>query len=49
MGLRSEDDFAILPLVPYLGTLRWMFIAVALIGVAVAIHAPIDDWKRGQR
>jgi len=26
-----------------------MFIAVALIGIAVAIHARIDDWKRGQR
>ena len=30
-------------------TLRWVFIAVALIGIAVAIHARIDDWKRGQR
>ena len=39
----------ILPLVPYLDTLRWVFIAVALIGIAVAIHARIDDWKRGQR
>ena len=24
-------------------------LAVALIGIAVAIHARIDDWKRGQR
>ena len=45
----SETQSAILPLVPYLDTLRWVFIAVALIGIAVAIHARIDDWKRGQR
>ena len=45
----TETQSAILPLVPYLHTLRWVFIAVALIGIAVAIHARIDDWKRGQR
>ncbi|WP_417607857.1 YcbK family protein [Primorskyibacter flagellatus] len=45
----TETQSAILPLVPYLDTLRWVFIAVALIGIAVAIHARIDDWKRGQR
>ena len=45
----TETQSAILPLVPYLGTLRWIFIAVALIGIVVAIHARIDDWKRGQR
>ena len=45
----AETQSAILPLVPYLDTLRWVFIAVALIGIAAAIHARIDDWKRGQR
>jgi hypothetical protein len=45
----AETQSAILPLVPYLDTLRWVFIAVALIGITVAIHARIDDWKRGQR
>ena len=45
----AETQSAILPLVPYLDTLRWVFIAVALIGIAVAIHARIDDWKRDQR
>ncbi|WP_323033193.1 YcbK family protein [Paracoccus sp. (in: a-proteobacteria)] len=45
----AETQSAILPLVPWLDTLRWVFIAVALIGIAVAIHARIDDWKRGQR
>jgi hypothetical protein len=44
-----ETQTAILPLVPYLDTLRWVFIALALIGIAVAIHARIDDWKRGRR
>jgi len=45
----AETQSAILPLVPYLDTLRWVFIAVALIGIAVTIHARLDDWKRGQR
>ena len=45
----TETQTAILPLVPYLDTLRWVFIAVALAGVAVTIYARIDDWKRGRR
>lgn len=31
----AETQSAILPLVPYLDTLRWVFIAVALGGVTV--------------
>ncbi|GEQ99321.1 hypothetical protein JCM17844_29580 [Iodidimonas gelatinilytica] len=42
----AETQSAILPLVPYLDTLRWVFIAVALAGIAVAIY---DDWRRGRR
>lgn len=45
----AETQSAVLPLVPYLDTLRWVFIAVALAGIAVAIYARIDDWKRGRR
>ena len=45
----AETQNAILPLVPYLDTLRWVFIAVALGGVAVTVYARLDDWKRGQR
>ncbi|MFC4623966.1 YcbK family protein [Daeguia caeni] len=45
----TETQSAILPLVPYLDTLRWVFIAVALAGLAVTIYARIDDWKRGRR
>ena len=44
-----ETQGAILPLVPYLDTLRWLFIAVALVGIAVAIYARLEDWKRGRR
>jgi hypothetical protein len=44
-----ETQTAILPLVPYLDTLRWVFIAVALGGIAVTIYARLDDWRRGQR
>ena len=45
----AETQSAILPLVPYLGTLRWVFIAVALGGIAVTICARLYDWRRGRR
>jgi len=45
----AEAQGAILPLVPYLDTLRWVFIAAALVGIAVTIYARLDDWKRRQR
>jgi hypothetical protein len=45
----SETQSAVLLLVPYLDTLRWVFIAVALGGIAVTIYARLDDWRRGQR
>jgi len=45
----SETQSAVLPPVPYLDTLRWVFIAAALVGVAVTIYARLDDWKRGRR
>ena len=45
----AETQSAVLPLVPYLDTLRWVFIAVALVGIAVTIYARLDDWKRGAR
>ena len=45
----ADTQSAVLPLVPYLDTLHWVFIAVALAGIAVAIYARIDDWKRRQR
>ena len=44
-----ETQGAVLPLVPYLDTLRWLFIAVALGGIAVVVYARLDDWKRGRR
>lgn len=45
----TEAQGAILPLVPYLDSLRWVFVALALAGIAVAVWARIDDWKRGLR
>lgn len=45
----AETQTAVLPLVPYLDTLRWVFIAVALIGIAVTIYAHLDGWRRGRR
>jgi hypothetical protein len=45
----AETQGAVLPLVPYLDTLRWLFIVVALGGIVMAIYARLDDWKRGRR
>ena len=45
----AETQTPILPLVPHLDTLRWVFVAVALGGIMVTIHARLDDWKRGRR
>ncbi|WP_209426688.1 D-Ala-D-Ala carboxypeptidase family metallohydrolase [Pararhodobacter sp. SW119] len=45
----AEAQGAVLPLVPYLDTLRWVFIALALGGIALAVWARVDDWKRGLR
>ncbi len=45
----AETQDAVLPLVNYLDTQRWPFIAVALGGIAGAIYARLDDLKRGRR
>nr|WP_256327076.1 D-Ala-D-Ala carboxypeptidase family metallohydrolase [Roseicitreum antarcticum] len=45
----AEAQGAILPLVPYLDTLRWVFVALALAGIAVAVWARVDDWRKGRR
>jgi len=45
----TEAQDAVLPLVPWLDTLRWLFIALALGGIAVAVWARVDDWKKGLR
>ena len=44
-----EAQGAVLPLVGHLDTLRWVFIALALGGIAVAVWARVDDWNRGLR
>lgn len=45
----AEAQGAVLPLVPYLDSLHWLFIALALAGIAVAMYARVDDWRKGQR
>lgn len=44
----AEAQDVVQPL-PYLDALRWLFIALALAGIAVTVYARIDDWQRGQR
>ena len=45
----AETQGAVQALVPWFDTFRWVFIALALAGIAVTIYARLDDWKRGQR
>jgi hypothetical protein len=45
----AETQSAVLPLVPYPDTLRWVFIVVALGGITVTTCARLDDWRRGRR
>jgi len=45
----TDTQSALQPLIPYLDTLRWLFIAAALIGVSVTIYARWDDWRKGRR
>ena len=48
-GTLSDARSAIQPLIPYLDTLRWAFIALALAGIGLTVWARIDDWNRGRR
>ncbi|MFP1646079.1 YcbK family protein [Pontitalea aquivivens] len=45
----TEAQGVVLPLIPYLDSLRWLFIALALTGIAVAVWARVDDWQKGLR
>ena len=45
----AEAQGAVLPLVPYLDVLRWVFVALALAGIALAVWARLDDWRRRTR
>jgi zinc D-Ala-D-Ala carboxypeptidase len=45
----AEAQGAVLPLVPYLDSLRWFLIALALVGLLIIIYARLDDWRKGRR
>lgn len=45
----AETQTTTLQLVLHLDTLRLALIVVALSGIAVAIYARFDDWRRGRR
>jgi hypothetical protein len=45
----AEAQGALSGIVPYLDGLRWLFVAVALAGIALTVYARVDDWKRGRR
>ena len=45
----TDTQSALQPLIPWLDTIRWLFIAVALIGIGTTIYARWDDWRMGRR
>ena len=45
----ADTQSALQPLIPYLDTLRWAFITMAMVGIAVTIYARWDDWRKGRR
>jgi hypothetical protein len=45
----SDAQGSVQALIPYLDTMRWVFLALALAGIALTIYARLDDWKRGRR
>ncbi len=45
----AEAQGAVLPPLPNLDSLRWIFIALAMAGIAVTIWARLDDWQKGMR
>jgi len=45
----ADTQSALQPLIPYLDTIRWLFIAVALVGIGTTIYARWDDWRKRRR
>lgn len=45
----ADTQSVLQPLIPYLDTLRWLFIAAALIGIGITVYARWDDWRKGKR
>lgn len=44
----SEAAQEVFPLVPYVDSLKYVFVVLTLIGIAYAMYARIDDWNRGR-
>jgi uncharacterized protein (TIGR02594 family) len=45
----TEAQTSLKALLPYLDTLKYLFIAVALAGAVLTMYARLKDWKRGRR
>lgn len=45
----SEAATGIQPLVPYLDSLKWVFIALMLVGIGITVYARLSDRERGLR
>jgi zinc D-Ala-D-Ala carboxypeptidase len=45
----ADTQSVLQPLIPYLDTMRWLFIAAALIGIGITVYARWHDWQKGKR
>lgn len=48
-AVASETASEVLPLVPYVDTLKYLFVALSLAGIAYSMYARMDDWKKGRK
>lgn len=45
----TEAQSAINPLTEYAETLRWVFIALVFVGIALTVWARVSDWQKGRK
>lgn len=48
-AVASETAAEVLPLVPYVDTLKYIFVALSLAGIAYTMYARMDDWNKGRQ
>jgi len=48
-ALATEAAEDVFPLLPYADSLKWVFVALTLVGVGFAMYARLDDWNKGRK
>lgn len=48
-AMASEAAQEVFPLLPYVDSLKYVFVALTLLGIGYAMYARVDDWNRGRK